>query len=100
LKWNKWADDSTFAADFHSAMLKSKKEMRDVSSTLEKPIGFCLWYYYSKYKPSENYAALKRHMKELQMREIRNRDECTICEGGGGRSYFAVCVNTSLITRF
>ncbi|KAL7476857.1 hypothetical protein ACHAW6_002692 [Cyclotella cf. meneghiniana] len=74
LKWNKWAEDPSVAC---------KKEMNDLASTLEKPIGFCLWYYYSKYKPSENYAALKRHMKELQLQESRNRYKCRICEGGG-----------------
>ncbi|KAL7481688.1 hypothetical protein ACHAW6_007364 [Cyclotella cf. meneghiniana] len=107
-KRNKWAEDPSFAADFHNAIMKCKKEMHAVSSTLEKPIGFCLWYYYSKYKPSDNYAALKRHMKVLQMQESRNQSKCAICEGGGellccdtcSNAYHLKCLGFSDMTAF
>jgi hypothetical protein len=83
-KWESWANDSSFAANFHDELLRCSKRMPDVASALKKPMGFCLWYYYSKYKSSDNYVALKNHMRELQIEASRNSDECTICDDGGG----------------
>lgn len=90
--WKEWATDSSFADSFHKAIIDTNKDISRVSSNVARPVGFCLWYYYNKYKPSYHYKVLKSHMTKLQIEQSRNRDECTICEDGGGE--FDGCVFT------
>jgi hypothetical protein len=71
--------------------MEYNKELLFVSKAIEKPIGFCLWYYYNTYKQSENYQLLKAHLRKLQLEQGRNRDECTICYDGGGKNVETYC---------
>lgn len=89
-QWKEWAKDTSFADSFHKAIIETNKNISCVSSNVARPVGFCFWYYYNKYKPSHNYKILKSHMTKLHIEQSRNRDECTICEDGGGE--FDGCV--------
>ena len=80
--WYDVAKDPNFLIQFHNAIMKSKKQMRDLALAINKPVNFCLWYYYHKYKPNkELYESLKKMMSDLK--ELGNSDECAICEEGG-----------------
>lgn len=79
--WYSWANEPNFSEQFHQTIVESKQELNDVAKVIEKPVGFCIWYYYHKYKPSANYPQLKQLMDDLNARE--NSDECAICEEGG-----------------
>lgn len=80
--WYDVAKDPTFLNQFHNAIMKSKKQMRELALAINKPVNFCLWYYYHKYKPNkELYESLKKMMSDLK--ELDNSDECAICEEGG-----------------
>ena len=49
--------------------MKSKKQMRDLAKAINKTVGFCLWYYYTSYKPNkEMYGELKKLIKESKTR--------------------------------
>ena len=84
-KWKGWANERAFANKFHNAVIDSNKEISVVASTLGRPIGFCLWYYYNKYKQSNNYHILKSRLRNIQLELNRNHDECFICEETGGK---------------
>jgi len=80
--WYEWAKEPNFLNKFHQATIESKKQMKGIASKLSKPKEFCLWYYYSNYKPNkELYNPLKKMMSEVKEQE--NSDECAICEEGG-----------------
>ena len=80
--WYDVAKDPTFLNQFHNAIMKSKKQMRELALAINKPVNFCLWYYYHKYKPNKAlYESLKKMMSDLK--ELDNSDECAICEEGG-----------------
>ena len=85
-KWKEWAKDPTLMDSFHQKIIEYSKELSLVSAAIGKPIGFCLWYYYNKYKTSGNYQALKAHLKKLELDQNRNSDECMICDDGGGKN--------------
>jgi hypothetical protein len=84
--WKEWAKKEGFAGEFHQSVIEYNKEFSFVSKSLGKPLGYCLWYYYNTYKPSDNYQLLKAHLRKLQLEQSRNRDECTICDDGGGKN--------------
>jgi len=80
--WYEWAKEPNFLNQFHQATIESKKQMKGIALYLSKPKEFCLWYYYSNYKPNkELYNPLKKMMNEVKEQE--NSDECAICEEGG-----------------
>ena len=80
--WYNWAKEPNFLNQFHQATIESKKQMSAVGSKLSKPKEFCLWYYYSNYKPNkELYNPLKKMMNDVKEQE--NSDECAICDEGG-----------------
>jgi len=90
--WYEWAKEASFASRFHQLIISSKKQMRIIASKIEKPVAFCLWYYYTKYKPSENYSLLKKMMTEIK--KLQNLDECAICELGGDLLCCETCTNS------
>merc|ERR1719203_1667150 len=63
--------------------MESKKQMHTLALSLNKPVEFCLWYYYHKYKPNkELYNLLKQMMHDIA-EQNQNSDECAICDEGG-----------------
>lgn len=71
---------------FHREIMESRKQLRVVATSINKPMEFCLWYYYHAYKPAATetpsyYKSLKKMMAGLKQHE--NADECLICEEGG-----------------
>ena len=84
MKWKDATKDDSFGENFHKAIIESNKEISFVASKLGITVGSCLWYYYNRYKPSNNYKILKCHIRKLQMEQTRNHDECAICDDGGG----------------
>jgi hypothetical protein len=83
MKWKDATKDDSFRENFHKAVIESNKEISFVASKLGITVGSCLWYYYNRYKPSNNYNILKCHIRKLQMEQTRNHDECAICDDGG-----------------
>jgi len=83
--WRDWAKDDAFANEFHCKILEVKKQFRLLAASINKPIGFCLWYYYYKYKTSDNYFTLKKLLMDNN-ESGENSDECVICDDGGGES--------------
>ena len=82
--WLEWANDDAFADEFHCKILETKKEFRPLTALIDKPIGFCLWYYYCKYKPSDKYVVLKNLLRDSNHESGEHLDECVICDDGGG----------------
>lgn len=83
--WLEWANDDAFADEFHCKILETKKEFRPLAALIDKPIGFCLWYYYCKYKPSKKkYVVLKNLLRDSNHESGEHLDECVICDDGGG----------------
>lgn len=97
VRWKEWTKDPSLADEFHKVILEHNKDLYMVSLTLKKPIGFCLWYYYNKYKPSDNYKVLKAHIKKLQLEQNRNDDECAVCDDGGGESNRIIFIGILMI---
>lgn len=81
--WLEWANDETFANVYHFKIMETKKEFRPLAALLKKPIGFCLWYYYCRYKTSDKYVLLKNLLRGDGREHV---DECVICDDGGGES--------------
>ena len=55
-EWFSWADDPSISSildtvmnmkDMESTKPKTKIRISSVASSIQKPVGFCLWYYYS-----------------------------------------------------
>ena len=91
--WYDTAKEPGFLDQFHKAIMKSKKQMRDLAKAINKTVGFCLWYYYTSYKPNkEMYGELKKLIKELKSHG--NADECTICDEGGDLLCCETCPNS------
>lgn len=83
--WREWAKDDAFANEFHHKILAAKKQFRILAVSMNKPIGFCLWYYYCKYKTSDNYVILKNLLQDNN-ESGEHLDDCVICNDGGGES--------------
>ncbi|KAL7494974.1 hypothetical protein ACHAWT_004031 [Skeletonema menzelii] len=81
--WLDWANDDAFANEFHCKILEAKKEFRPLAALIDKPIGFCIWYYYCKYKPSDKYVVLKNLLRDSNHESGEHLDECVICDDGG-----------------
>jgi len=81
--WREWANDEAFSNEFHRKILEVKKQFRILAASLDKPIGFCLWYYYCKYKTSANYVTLKNLLRGNSNESGEHLDECVICDDGG-----------------
>jgi len=86
--WLQWANDETFINNYHRKIVETKKEFRPLATRLDKPIGFCLWYYYCRYKVSEKYRMLKNLLRDDNDCNNNNGggehlDECVICDDGG-----------------
>lgn len=80
--WYDWAKEPNLLHQFHKSIMESKKQLPALASSINKPVEFCLWYYYHTYKPKkELYAPLKRLMNDVK--ETYNSDECAACEEGG-----------------
>ena len=90
MKWKDLTKGDSFAEKFHNAIVENEKEISNVGSKLGIPVGCCLWYYYNKYKPSNDYQILKSHIKKLMIEQTRNHDECAICDDGGGESDLSI----------
>ena len=102
--WYDWAkDDPSFVKRFHDALMASKKRMHIVALSVDKPLEFCIWYYYHKYKKRTRvlnsrsddhvedgarliyeygYGLLKNMMK-MKNPTWENSKECVICDEGG-----------------
>ncbi len=104
--WYDWAkDDPNFVTRFHDALMASKKRLHILALSVDKPLEFCIWYYYHKYKKrirvpnSRNddhvddgarliyeyvngYGSLKNMMK-LENPTKENSEKCVICDEGG-----------------
>jgi hypothetical protein len=105
--------------------MASKKRMHILALSIDKPVEFCIWYYYHKYKKRTRvpnswnddhvddgarpmyeyeygYGSLKKMMKiDLPTRE--NSKECVICDGGGELLCCETCpgkVSGSLMPHF
>lgn len=51
-------------------MMECKKDdMWGLAKAIDKPIGFCIWYYYHKYEPSAYYEQLKQLMAYLEEKQ-------------------------------
>ena len=73
--------------------MECKKQMCDLAKAINKTVGFCLWYYYTSYKPNkEMYGELKKLIKKLKSHD--NADECTICDEGGDLLCCETCPNS------
>lgn len=83
-EWKEWAKYPTLMDQFHQAIIECNKELSSVASAIGRSVGFCLWYYYTKYKPSGNYKVLKARLKQMESEQSKNNDECMICDDGGG----------------
>lgn len=77
--WCALANDEAFVNKFHNKILETKKQFRLLATSIGMPLEFCLWYYYCKYKTSDNYITLKNLLRKEQG---INSDECVICDGG------------------
>lgn len=99
--WYDWAnEDPNFIKQFHEALMASKKKLHALALSLNKPVEFCIWYYYHKYKKNtrvqnstssdhddsaqllceHGYGLLKNMMKDDR---LKSSNECWICEDGG-----------------
>jgi hypothetical protein len=82
--WYDWAKDPNLLGQFHKAIMESKKIFNVLALSMCKPVKFCLWYYYHKYKNPSNeamYKSLKKIMLEERVKQ--NSNECAICNRGG-----------------
>jgi len=90
--------------DFHSALLDSRKDLSEVTKTIQKSMNNCLAYYFGSYKQSDDYKLMKIICSQGQRQEDLNDDVCNICYEGGSllccdscdNSYHLYCLNPPL----
>ena len=83
--WREWANSDAFTIEYHNKILEAKKEFLQLATLINKPIGFCMWYYYSNYKTSARYTELKNSLRaDDDVSPEEHLDECVICNDGGG----------------
>lgn len=94
--WYTWARDPDFAEKFDKVIMESQKQMHLLASTLDRPVGFCLWYYYHKYKSPKNherYQRIKSLMNELKAQQ-NSSYVCAICKDVGNLLCCDTCPNS------
>ncbi|KAL9180881.1 hypothetical protein ACHAXT_011334 [Thalassiosira profunda] len=98
--WRAWADDPALPAHFHELLIRSKKQLRALATRIDRPVAFCLWFYYHRYKTQandDNYRSLKRLMSDLKERED-NSDVCAVCDEGGNLICCETCPDSYHVT--